>query len=1205
MPHPLLQQLDSIRQRARRLVLLRAGAQVLAAVCLTTVGLAAIDCLLRIEDRGTRTLLTILWLLASGAAVWFWLLPVLRMQWNLESVARMVERQFPVLQDRLSSAIAFLHQCDDEMPYGSQVLMRNVIAETTSDAAALNLGKVLDDRPTRRSFAALACAIMVGAVALFANPVLGPLAARRLLLPWQDAPWPRMHHLRFVQAPTRIARGSDLLLVVDDASGRPPQRVELQLMDRENRRIAESQSMARRGDQFILERKNITRTFRYRACGGDDTTMPWREMQVVEPPTILSGRTKLVPPRYTGWLPQTQETAVGGLRVFQGTQVSLEGVADRPLTRVDLKFEARGALEVYSSKIDNEARRFYAPSPSDVWQIEEPGEYQLHLVGTDETQTVNAERWSVRVVPDLPPTMNSLDPIAEEWITSTATVRLRLEAKDDLGVKAVDLHFMRSDQSESGEAVVHLYQGPAQLPSREIPVDLQFAADEQEVSYEWSLAELQLTEGSVLSFYASAEDYKGQRIQRSPRKLTVLTELELTERVARRHSLVLARLQQRLDQQRQIQQHIEAVSFRLGETETIDKAMMDRLQSALLGQRQVNASLAAPDASIAAELQSLQRVLTRSHITDGKTQQSVYRTLETLDQVAQSHLGPAMDSASEAQQSLQAEVDRGKSRPTEGAKRSLSTAESHQANAIQSLEDLLDEMSSWDNYRRIGQDLGELLRQQNEVREQTEAVARQTLSRATRELDGEQRAATRSIASRQLELARRTERIIANLAKIQQKLGTRDPDSEESLRDAMETARELAVAGRMRQAGKMIGDHRLGSAADEQQAATRAIEEMLDQLSRRSYTSEESEQRMQVASRDLQRLRNRQQQLSDAYRKAGSENKQTDRARALQRLTKRQQQQSREMETLQRKLERLRALDAAESMQQSQASSAGAASAAEEGSALAASGKSKQAEAQMDQAEQHLQERMERIKSRLVAEQMTKLPQRIEAVTHRQEAVNREVVRLNELRTNRGEWTAGMQASVSLAAETERTLATDTLDLSASVAQLPAYAFGLQESAISMGELVATLEQGNTGDQTQTLGWQIVDELKAMLETMEQDKRNSPDANGAGQGSGGDDSGGNREDFEPSIAQLKLLRQMQLRINQETERISQTQATDSRSQKIMDQKLSRIAERQGRLAKIVAKLYRPAEEQSLVSPAPTAESDGLNELDSQLDLLLR
>ena len=176
-------------------------------------------------------------------------------------------------------------------------------------------------------------------------------------------------------------------------------------------------------------------------------------------------------------------------------------------------------------------------------------------------------------------------------------------------MKRIILRYLRSDASDTGETDVILYQGPDALPASDMPKDLRIPRDTQAISHNWSLGELSLSPGDQLTFSIVAEDYKGQRTQTPSRSWLVVSESDLLDRVARRHSAVLNRMQQRLDQQRRAGELIEDVAFSIQETESIDKSVMDRLQSAILMQRQINSGITGENPVILEDLEALRNSL--------------------------------------------------------------------------------------------------------------------------------------------------------------------------------------------------------------------------------------------------------------------------------------------------------------------------------------------------------------------------------------------------------------------------------------------------------------------------------------------------------------------------------------------------------------------------------------------------------------------
>ncbi len=1225
MSHPILDRIREVKQKARRLAVSRSLCIVLSITVAVALCLAMIDFSLRIEDTGTRFLFLIGWLAAIGFAVHRWLLPVLRTTWSDQSIAQMIERHFPTLAGKLSSAHAFLTQTGES--YGSKPLMRNVIASTTDDASRLNFLDAINTRPTQQAVALAVVAIVLGGVPFFIAPQATSQAAVRLLTPWKPNPWPRVHHLKFVDPPTRVGRGGKLRLAVVDESGRLPPKVEIQIRyegtgNGDIESIAMRREVSDSADEMVFERNNLGRSFFYRAIGGDDQTMDWTELQVVEPPRIVSGQMEITPPAYTGWQPRTIDEPSASLRLLEGTSLAFRGTADRRLQG--------GALHVQSN--DDEQQDFAAQISDDgvgfeteLWTVTAAAEYTMHLVDQEGTATVHADRWNVRVLKDDAPTLALIEPDVEELVTPGAVLRIVCDTEDDLAIRRVDLHFSRTDQSEEGDSSVSLFAGPPSVAVAPMPETLPAAAHRWTVTHDWSLAPMKLPPGAVLSFYVVAEDYKLQRGQTVARRLVVVSDTELIDRAGRRQSLVLSRLRQRLTQQRRARQGVESVRDLLAETLEIDKPAIDRLKSALLAQRQVNAALQGEEAEVLRELRRLKRLLDRSQIGDVDVRQRVENTLGTLEALGAEHLDPAIRHASAADQSIQAERDLERANKKGGdaaitvpedVPGELERAASHQAESVKRLEELLDEMSAWDNYRRFAQELGELLRQQQDIRDATEAVARETLSRRQEQLDGKQRASLRSTAARQLELARRTERTLANLEAAREKLEASDPQASQMVGDAMQAARDNAVSGRMREAGRQIDQNRPGLAREDQAEAEQALKSMLDELSRRSYSQKERVEKLEETGRELERLRKRQAELTKEFERAAAERDEQKKRRELQRLKKRQAELAQKMKKLQRQLQRLRANDASRNAGQASQAMEGAAQDAQQGNAQQAQQQSQLAEEQMEQAQQKLQEAGEQAKTELAREQMIRLPQMVDGLIGRQVALVEELRRLDEIRQRRGELTAAQEISVEIAAETQRTLATDTQGVAEEMSALPAFVFALGEVQELMYELADRLDRLTTTVATIELGDRVLAELRLVREMMERESDSQPQQPGDGGGQGGEGGeAGQQPDFDAQIAQLKLLRGMQIRINEETIRLNDVEPADTVARRDLDRQLQGLADRQGELAGVVGDLVAPpsaaksdlpkANEQQRIDVEGPPEDDGLDALDRELDLLLQ
>ena len=146
MSHPLQERVRSIDRRARRLWALYGLMAFLAIVAgsLFVVGLS--DYLFRFQDAGWRVLATAAVGICFVLGFVRYVYPVTGYRSNDVHVAQRIERCFPELSDRLSTAIAFLERPMADTSYGSPALREASIAEAARAASAVPLEECLDWR---------------------------------------------------------------------------------------------------------------------------------------------------------------------------------------------------------------------------------------------------------------------------------------------------------------------------------------------------------------------------------------------------------------------------------------------------------------------------------------------------------------------------------------------------------------------------------------------------------------------------------------------------------------------------------------------------------------------------------------------------------------------------------------------------------------------------------------------------------------------------------------------------------------------------------------------------------------------------------------------------------------------------------------------------------------------------------------------------
>ena len=139
-----------------------------AALLAAVLALGLTDYAIRFQDRGIRLMASLaVMLVLAWACYRFWYRGFGRRLGDVE-LAQRVERRFPNLANRLTSAIQFLKQPESDVHAGSAALRRAVILETASASEKVNFSEACEPRPTRQALAAAAGLALVALVLLLA-----------------------------------------------------------------------------------------------------------------------------------------------------------------------------------------------------------------------------------------------------------------------------------------------------------------------------------------------------------------------------------------------------------------------------------------------------------------------------------------------------------------------------------------------------------------------------------------------------------------------------------------------------------------------------------------------------------------------------------------------------------------------------------------------------------------------------------------------------------------------------------------------------------------------------------------------------------------------------------------------------------------------------------------------------------------------------
>lgn len=1208
MPHPLEQQIASVRRRARLLLLGHAVARVLAIVVGLVLLAGFTDYALRLSDRGLRIMLTLAVLGVVAWATWRFLIQTLLARFSDTDIAFRIQRRFPQLGDRLASAIEFLRQSPDDPRAGSAELRRAVIARAAADIEDLDLHSALQPRPLWRiaTVAGLLCVAALVIVAL--DPSSSRLALARLSQPWSNVRWPQENHLKFREPVKQVAYGAPLELEVVDAQGAelPDEvKIEFRYQGEAPTDVPQIADMQFVGDMMVYRQDAVTREFAYRAVGGDDTSMPWVDLRVVEAPQVEKLDYHLTFPGYTGWEPTTIDGPVHALR---GTQVAMTASISKPLKSASLHLQSG---DEFPCQLDESGRRLTTPveSQSPV-KVSQADTFWFELVDHEGFTGGTEKRYEMRVIEDAAPSVTVEKPDTNLFVTSSAEIPLSIVARDDLALHQIELRYLRSDRSDEGEQIITLFEGPAQVEPHPAPVDGSLGeSDRQTIEYRWDVASLELPPGTQVNFYAAASDYLPQSGQSLPRRITIITPEELQQRITERQRYIMGQLSQALKQQQTARSRVTELEIQMEQVGQLGKRDVDQLQAAELTQRQVRRALTDDSDGITSQIDSLLVELENNNVESPELQSRLQDLMQAISQVATDPLATAeqalVDALKQSQTILENTDDAEDRQATpqdEEVQETLTAAGQSQDTVIQSLESLLSELGQWNNYRQFAQEIADVRREQHELAEQTSELGRRTLTRGVEDLTAQELADLNKLAQQQQELAHRFERVMQGMREMRDELESEDPLTADTLGDALEQSRKRSVSGQMSNAGRQVQQNQVGQAVAMQRQLDEDLQELMDVLSnRRENELSRLVKKLREAEQQLEQLRKEHDGLRKKAEAAAKETDPEEQKRQLERLAREERELQEKTERFARRLQRLQADAASRSAEKAGQKMGEAGQQGEQGQAGQAADAAERAQKDLDEAQQQLAQRRRQAEMDLAFEQLTRMAETLAGLRDQQRGVLEETTRLSELEASQGHLSRAQRISLNNLARRQQAIAEETANAGEQLSAAKVFQLALSRAREAMERAANLLNDQRTGDDTQREEQDALRRFEQLLAALEPDE---PEEGGEGQqGDEGGQGGGQAKptgDGIPPIAQLKVLKLMQQDLNLRTDELRSDYQEQGDWTPALQERLTELSEEQGILADLARGFSQPedsAPEDDPENLPDLFDEDALPELD--------
>jgi hypothetical protein len=1187
--HPLSKKITALQ---RRLVLRERGVavcRILATLIGAALVLGLIDYVLRFSDPGLRIMATSALVAATLWALYRWWYLPSRSALVPLSVARRVEAHFPQLNDSLASALEFLQQSEEDRTAGSAQLRRLVVAHAENTIDGLPMDEVIDRRPLRRAAAWLAAASVGLALCLAWDAGAVRTAMARLAAPLGTTAWPRQHHLAFRNPPTRLAAGQTFEVELVDLSGQLPDEVRIEYRTAQSgRRDAAFEPMKRSGDVMVARRENIRTSFAFRAAGGDDDTMPWHTVEVVDPPQLESLSITVHPPAYSG-LPA--KPAQRHLDVISGSGIEMRGVASEALSAAQiLPQDAKPIPATITSDEAGRERRGFRVAPGR-WIATSSGSYRIELADDGALAGV-VGRWNLRVEPDSPPSVSWQTPRDDLYVLREAVVPIRLAVKDNLAVHRVELNYERSDRSEAErerqptEPSIAIYEGPAEP----IPVssEVDAAGDRRVVEYSWDLAPLGLPVGAELVVAAEAADYRpGVGRTPGPRRIMIINADELEARLVDQQSQLVRQLERALTSQQSTREEVRRLEIQQRDVGSLTAGDRKALQAAELNQRRVGRTLVDPAEGLPALSDAMLEEIEINRLASSPMRATLERLAEELRRMSAGPLSVAERELTAARKTIDAlgpdDAAASGDRPLSGNDRraaslgqSLSAAGAAQDDVIFALERLISELSSKADHHRFTRLLVELREDQMaHERAARQDIGLETLPLRVDELTRAQLAKLNKAAAGQNALADRYDKIERGIDELAQALADEQDDVADTLSDALSLARELAIGAKMRQTAVDLGENRVGGALARETQIAEDIQQLVAIL---RNTSEQRPERLADKLREAeQRLAELRAELAELGREIAQAERQPATTKDLARLSDEQQRMRREIDRLARRLDRLQAEDAGESTRHAARKlvdqSAPGNQPPQAAQKPASSNQVQKAEADLEQAANQLAARRQQAEDDLALEFVRRFQAELSEMVERQRQVIEDTANVDTQRQPGEPPGERIAQRIGELADEERRLAQMAKEHSELLFGLGAVRVSLESAEQRLTAAAELLQERDTGPRARRAEEQALARLEGMMQAFAQ-TANDAAQNPADPAGAGDPNQQQQRRPTFELLEVKMLRMLQVDLHKRTrEHEQRVAALDGPPEESLRAEMQReareLAAEQGRLAELV------------------------------------
>jgi hypothetical protein len=337
------------------------------------------------------------------------------------NVARFIEERDPSLDERLVSAVDVVttRTADDRPALAAAMVCDAANAAAAVDAETIVPGDAIRRRAMR---AAVACAILVAMLFVARDAARQAYDAASLLL------FPSRVVLEVTPGNARVQAGSGLTVEARLVGNRAPVVAQLLRADAGSDNWQPTEMEADGEGHFRIALASLTSSFRYKVLAGAAASSPF-DVSVVRPPRVARIDVEYSYPKALGLASRVEEDG-GDIYGPEGTNVTVKVHTDGPVATGQMVLGPDSSLNLSAES---------ATVLSGSLQIARNGSYRVALADADGMKSQGDTEYFIRILNDRPPDVHVVRPASDRRVTRLEEVDIAAEAQDDFGVSALEL----------------------------------------------------------------------------------------------------------------------------------------------------------------------------------------------------------------------------------------------------------------------------------------------------------------------------------------------------------------------------------------------------------------------------------------------------------------------------------------------------------------------------------------------------------------------------------------------------------------------------------------------------------------------------------------------------------------------------------------------------------------------------------------------